>query len=224
MIGCRQCRTAFVSKGFQAIFTKKNPLIVIDNVLVSDQVIEEEFVCDLDKCKGGCCEDGDAGAPLEEEELDRVNELFETVRPLLTEAGLREIERTGLYRYDREFGWVTPTVDGGICAYGRRDAKGIIRCSFEEVHNKGLSTWRKPVSCHLYPIKTKRSRYDGYDMMNYEPRETLCSPGCLLGRRSKVPVYVFLKESIVRKYGTAFYEALDRVARGDYEAADGKDG
>jgi hypothetical protein len=191
-------------------------LIVIDKVLVSDQVIEEQFVCDLDKCKGDCCEDGDAGAPLEDEELDRIKECFEAVKPHLTEGGLKEIERTGLYRYDREFGWVTPLVDGGICAYGFRDSKGVIRCAFEEAYEKGLTTWKKPVSCHLYPVKTKRSRYDGYEMMNYEPRETLCSPACLLGRKKKVPVYRFLKESIIRKYGTSFYEALDRVARGDY--------
>jgi hypothetical protein len=196
-------------------------LIAIDKVLVSDQVVEEEFVCDLDRCKGGCCEDGDAGAPLEDGELDRVKELFEVVKPLLTEGGLKEIERNGLYRYDREFGWVTPLVDGGICAYGHKDEKGVIRCAFEEVYNRGLSDWKKPISCHLYPIKTKQSRYDGYDMMNYEPRETLCSPGCLLGRKSRVPVYVFLKEPIVRKYGLPFYEALERVAKGDYDPSDG---
>ena len=191
-------------------------MIVIDKVLVSDRVIGEEFVCDLESCKGGCCEDGDSGAPLEDEELDRITALFETVKPLLTEAGLKEIERKGMYRYDREFGWVTPLVDGGICAYGFRDSQGVIRCAFEEAYNRGLTDWKKPISCHLYPVKAKRSRYDGYEMMNYEPRETLCSPACLLGRRLKVPVYRFLRESIERRYGASFYDALDRVAKGDY--------
>ena len=206
----------FLAITIHANFTKKGHLIVIDKVLVSDRVIEEEFVCDLESCKGGCCEDGDSGAPLEDEELDRITSLFETVKPFLTEEGLKEIERKGMYRYDREFGWVTPLVDGGICAYGFRDAKGVIRCAFEEAYNKGLTDWKKPISCHLYPVKAKRSRYDGYEMMNYEPRETLCSPACLLGRRLKVPVYVFLRESIVRRYGASFYDALDRVAKGEY--------
>ncbi len=184
-------------------------MIAIDNVLISEDVVEEQFVCDLSKCKGGCCEDGDAGAPLTGEELDEVRLAFEQVKHLVPAEGMKEIERTGLYRYDKEFGWVTPTVNGGICAYGFRDAKGIIKCSFEEAYNQGLIAWKKPVSCHLYPIKVKESRYEGYDMMNYEPRETLCAPGCALGKKLKVPVFRFLKDALVRKYGQEFYEALE---------------
>lgn len=184
-------------------------MIAIDNVLISEDVVEEQFVCDLSKCKGGCCEDGDAGAPLTVEELDEIREAFELVKHLVPPDGMKEIEKTGLYRYDKEFGWVTPTVNGGICAYGFRDEKGIIKCSFEEAYNQGTITWKKPVSCHLYPIKVKQSRYDGCDMMNYEPRETLCSPGCALGKKLKVPAFRFLKEALVRKYGQDFYEALE---------------
>lgn len=184
-------------------------MIAIDNVLISEDVVEQQFVCDLSKCKGGCCEDGDAGAPLTGEELDEIREAFEHVKHLVPADGMKEIEKTGLYRYDKEFGWVTPTVNGGICAYGFRDEKGIIKCSFEEAYNQGAIKWKKPVSCHLYPIKVKQSRYDGYDMMNYEPRETLCSPGCALGKKLKVPAFRFLKEALVRKYGQEFYEALE---------------
>jgi hypothetical protein len=118
-------------------------MISIDNILVSDEVIEEQFVCDLDKCKGGCCEDGDAGAPLSIEELEFVKQAFNKVIPFLTAEGKAEIERTGLFRYDQEFGWVTPTINGGICAYGYRDEKGIIKCSFEQAYNDGLTTWKK---------------------------------------------------------------------------------
>jgi hypothetical protein len=149
------------------------------------------------------------GAPLTAEELDEIREAFEHVKHLVPPDGMREIEKTGLYRYDKEFGWVTPTVNGGICAYGFRDEKGIIKCSFEEAYNQGAITWKKPVSCHLYPIKVKQSRYDGYDMMNYEPREALCSPGCALGKKLKVPAFRFLKDALVRKYGQDFYEALE---------------
>jgi len=188
---------------------KSYQLIAIDSVLISEDVVEAQFVCDLSKCKGGCCEDGDAGAPLTGEELDEIRNAYEKVKDLIPKEGLQEIERTGLYRYDKEFGWVTPTVNGGICAYGFRDEKGIIKCSFEEAYNQGLITWKKPVSCHLYPIKVKESKYDGFDMMNYEPREQLCSPGCALGEQLKLPVFRFLKEAITRKYGEAFYEGLE---------------
>jgi hypothetical protein len=187
-------------------------LIVIDKVLVSDDVVEKQFVCDLSRCKGGCCEDGDAGAPLTEDELDEVVKAYEVVRPMMTDEGIREVERKGMYQYDREFGWVTPTVDGGICAYGFKDEAGIIKCAFEAAHREGKIDWRKPISCHLYPIKTKRSQYNGYEMVNYDPREVLCAPGCALGEQLKVPVYVFLKDAIIRKYGPEFYEILDKAA------------
>jgi len=197
-------------------------MISIDNILVSDEVIEEQFVCDLDKCKGGCCEDGDAGAPLSIEELEFVKQAFNKVVPFLTADGKAEIERTGLFRYDQEFGWVTPTINGGICAYGYRDEKGIIKCSFEQAYNDGLTTWKKPISCHLYPIKTKTSKKK-YEMVNYVPRETMCNPACILGKKLKVPVYKFLKDALIRKYGEDFYNALDQIAIEYYQKKqDGK--
>lgn len=186
-------------------------MIAIDNVLVSDLVIEEQFVCDLLKCKGGCCEDGDAGAPLEKEEMDRINEVYETVKPYLTPAGIKEIESRGRYNYDREFGWVTPTIEGKMCAYGIRDAKGIIKCGIEQAYLDGKTTWKKPISCHLYPIKISRTKE--HQVVNYEPRDKMCSPACVLGKKLKVPAYVFLKESLIRKFGEEFYEALEQVAQ-----------
>lgn len=186
-------------------------------MLVSDAVLEEAFVCDLSACKGGCCEDGDAGAPLTYEELDQVRDAFEEVKPLLTEEGLAEINRTGIFRYDQEFGWVTPTVNGGICAFGYRDRAGIIRCAFEEAYQRGWIGWKKPISCHLYPIKTKASRLDGYEMINYEPRETLCAPACALGAKHKTRVYQFLREPLIRKYGESFYRLLEQVAGVHFE-------
>jgi hypothetical protein len=185
-------------------------MIAIDNVLVSDKVVEEQFVCDLLKCKGGCCEDGDAGAPLEKEELERLNEVYEKVKPYLTAAGIREIESSGRYQYDREFGWVTPTIEGKMCAYGYKDAKGIIKCGIEQAWYDGKISWKKPISCHLYPIKINRNKVG--EVMNYEPRGSLCRSGCALGQKLRVPAYVFLKEAIVRKYGTDFYNALEHIA------------
>jgi Protein of unknown function (DUF3109) len=203
--------------------SKRKSLISIDSILISDDIVEEQFVCDLTQCKGGCCEDGDAGAPLTDEELDEVKQAFEKVMHLMPKDGLKEVERNGLYRYDREFGWVTPTVDDKICAYGFRDTKGVIKCAFEEAYNQGLISWKKPISCHLYPIKRSKSRFSAHELLNYDPREGMCSPACSLGKSLKVPVYRFLKDALIRAYGTDFYNALDQVAQ-DYYSIPQKEG
>ena len=189
-------------------------MIAVDNVLISDEIAEAQFVCDLAKCKGGCCEEGDAGAPLETEELDIMVSLYEKIKPYLTEASIAEIERKGKYVYHREFGWVTPTLgdDKEICVYGKRDENGVIKCAFEQAYHDGVINWKKPISCHFFPIIQKNGRKGDYDRMNYEPRPGLCRPACALGKKLKVPVYQFLKEPIVRKYGEDFYKQLDNVA------------
>ena len=185
-------------------------MIAIENILVSDEVVESQFVCDLSKCKGGCCEDGDAGAPLSKKELTELNNAYDAAKPYMTKEGIAVTEKQGRYEYDREFGWVTPTIQGKMCAYGYRDKKGVIMCAFEQAYNDGKTTWKKPVSCHLYPIKIKKSKE--YEMLNYEPRESLCSPACALGEKLKVPTYVFLKDALVRKYGEDFYHLLEKAA------------
>lgn len=190
-------------------------MIAIDNVLVSDEVIEARFVCDLHKCKGGCCEDGDAGAPLEKEERKILDENFDVIKPYLTKEGLKEIERQGKYLYDREFGWVTPTINGKICAYGFRDQQGIIKCGIEQAYYNGKLGWKKPISCHLYPIKISRNKI--YTNVNYEPRDVLCKPACDLGKKLKMPVYQFLKEAIIRKFGNEFYNSLRQIAVEHFE-------
>ena len=182
---------------------------------MSDEIVEKQFVCDLAKCRGGCCEDGDAGAPLEDDELDIILELYEQVKPYLSEASIDEIEKNGKYVYHREFGWVTPTLptDSEICVYGSHGKDGIIKCAFEQAYSDGKIAWKKPVSCHLFPIITKRGKNGDYEKMNYEPREKLCNPACALGKKLQVSTYEFLKEAVIRKYGKEFYQALDTVAR-----------
>ena len=188
-------------------------MIAIDNKLVSDEVLQEQFVCDLAKCKGGCCEEGDAGAPLTKEELDILANEFEVIKPYMTGEGIKEVERKGKYIYDKEFGWVTPTIGSGICAYGFRDKKGVILCAIEQAYYDGKLKWKKPISCHLYPIKISKSKQDAeIEFVNYEPRETLCNPACLMGKKLKMPVYKFLKEAIIRQYGEIFYEGLEAAA------------
>ena len=188
-------------------------MIAIDNKLISDEVLEEQFVCDLTKCKGGCCEDGDAGAPLENWEKMEVDKVLPFVKPYMTNDGLYEVEQQGKYTYDTEFGWVTPTINGGICVYANKNKFGIITCAFEQAYNDGKTGWKKPLSCHLFPIRISISKQDpDIEYVNYEPREDLCSGGCSLGQQLKVPAYVFLKDALIRKYGEEFYETLDATA------------
>lgn len=189
-------------------------MIVIDNVIISDDVAEKQFVCDLSKCKGACCEEGDAGAPLDETELDIILEQYEKIKPYLTRAAIAEIEKKGKYVYNKEFGWVTPTLDNDreICVYGSRDENGIIKCAFEQAFYDGLIAWKKPISCHLFPIIISKGKKGNHDRVNYEPREKSCNPACALGKKLQVPVYEFLKEPLTRKYGEEFYNALDKAA------------
>lgn len=188
-------------------------MIAIENKLVSDEIVEAQFVCDLNKCKGGCCVDGDAGAPLAFDELKNMDAVYDAVLLYLSDESKTELKKQGRYVYDREFGWVTPTIESKVCVYGIVDEKGIVKCGIEQAYNDGKVQWKKPISCHLYPIRIKQSKNKQTDYVNYEPREDLCKAGCSLGKKLKVPVYVFLKEALIRKYGAAFYEVLEATAK-----------
>lgn len=190
-------------------------MIAIENIIAVDEIVEEHFVCDLDKCKGGCCVDGDAGAPLDDSELDYLGKIYPAVKPYLTDEGKEKIEKEGLYTKDSEFGWVTPTLENGMCAYGIVTENGIVKCGIEKSFNDGKfrvqEQWKKPVSCHLFPIRVKETKTTV--LLNYEPRPGLCDPACKLGKELKIPVYRFLKEPLIRKFGEEFFNALDATAQ-----------
>jgi len=188
-------------------------MIAIDNALISDEILNKQFVCDLGKCKGACCVDGDAGAPLEKDELKIIDEIYDDVAPFMTPEGRKEIEQQGRYVYDREFGWVTPSINGKICAYGFRDKAGIVKCAIEQAYLDKKINWKKPLSCHLFPIIVKKSKRSNTVFVNYEPREDNCKPACALGEKLKVAVYRFLKEPIIRRFGENFFEALEAAAQ-----------
>ena len=185
-------------------------MIAIDDILVSDEIVEQQFVCDLEKCKGGCCVDGDAGAPLERSELKELNEVYKAVLPYLSQEAKIILETGGRYVYDKEFGWVTPTVGNGMCAYGIIGKNNIVKCGIEQAYNDGKISWKKPISCHLFPVRIKKTK--NAELVNYEPREGLCDAACVLGKKLKIPVYQFLKEPLIRKYGKDFYDALSAAA------------
>ena len=191
-------------------------MIVIDKTTISDDIADNYFVCDLDKCKGGCCVEGDLGAPLENDELPILEKIYNKVAPFLTEEGKKAIENQGKYVLDEEGDYSTPTINGKECAYAVYDERGILKCGIEKAHEAGKISFKKPISCHLYPIRV--TKYDAYDALNYD-RWEICMPACVLGRNLKVPLYKFLKDALVRKYGKAWYDKLCAIIKKRDQAA-----
>jgi hypothetical protein len=183
-------------------------MIVIDNTYISDDVADQFFVCHIEKCKGACCVEGDAGAPLADEELPILEEIYDQVKPYMAPAGIRAIEEQGKYVKDQDGDWGTTTVGNRECAYAIYDEKGALKCAIEQAYNDGKISFKKPISCHLYPIRI--TQYDQYDAINYD-RWGVCSPACSLGKSLGVPLYQFLKEPLIRKYGAAWYAELVRL-------------
>ncbi|MCG8476847.1 MAG: DUF3109 family protein [Cytophagales bacterium] len=182
-------------------------MILVQNAVISDDIKEEEFVCNLSKCKGACCVEGDLGAPLEEEELAILEKHYEDIKPYLSDEGIREIEKQGLWIKDWEDEFSTPTIDDKECVFAVYDDQGFLKCGIEQASNDGKLKWRKPISCALYPIRV--TKYDEYEALNYD-RWDICADACELGRELKVPVYKFLKKPLIEKYGTEWYEELVR--------------
>lgn len=181
-------------------------MIEIDEVIVTDAVLKEQFVCDLNKCKGACCVEGDLGAPLEEDELEQLDKNYDAIAPYLTAQGRKEIELQGKYIMDWEDEYSTPTLDGKECAYAVWDDRGILGCGIEKAHIDGKLDFKKPISCHLYPIRV--SKLSIGTALNYDEWD-ICSDACTLGKELKVPVYKFLKAPLIRMLGEEWYEKLE---------------
>ena len=184
-------------------------MIAIGKALVSEDVIEKQFVCDLHACKGACCVKGDYGAPLEKEELPILDDIYEKVKPYLREEGIKAIEKQGKYLLYEKKEWVTPLVKGKECAYTIFE-KGIAKCGIEKAYYEGEIEWKKPISCHLYPIRITKQK-NGLEAVNYD-RWNICNPACKLGDSLKVPVFKFLKDSLIRQYGEDWYKELEIAA------------
>ena len=184
-------------------------MIKVGDVLVSDDIKDVEFVCHLEKCKGACCVEGDLGAPLEEEELPIMNEILDRVKPYLTPEGIKSIEEQGTYILDEDGDYSTPTISGKECAYSHYDQQGVLKCGIEQAYLDGKIGFKKPISCHLYPIRITKNK-KGFEAVNYH-KWNICSAACDLGKSLGIPLYKFLKEPLVRKYGLVWYQEL--VAR-----------
>lgn len=184
-------------------------MIQIDDKVISMDLIEKKFVCDLDACKGGCCVDGESGAPLEDDELKILEMDYESIRPYLRAKGNRAIEKQGTWIVDADREAVTPLIDGKECAYAIFQ-EGVAFCGIEKAFEAGATSFQKPISCHIYPIRLKN--YKGFIAVNYD-LWPICESARSCGENKGVPVYRFLREAIERKYGTGFYKKLEIISR-----------
>lgn len=187
-------------------------MILVGKAVISDDIKENFFVCDLGKCKGACCVEGDAGAPLEDNETSMLEEIYPLIKDHLTEEGKEVIERQGPWVIDREGDKGTPTIgENGACAYAIKDEKGVLKCGIEKAYLEGKTSFKKPISCHLYPIRV--TRYDDFEALNYD-RWHICDAACVLGNKLGIPIYKFLKEALIRKYGESWYQELVQEIEG----------
>ena len=181
-------------------------MLIIDNILVSEEIRDIRFCCDLDKCLGACCVEGDAGAPLEEEEISILEDEIDIIKPYMTQEGVEVIEKHGVFDYDTMGDFVTPLVNDKECAFVYYESN-IAKCAIEKAFEEGKVSFQKPVSCHLYPIRI--TKHSDFEAVNYH-KWYICQSACTLGKKLELPMYKFLKEPLIRKYGKEWYGKLVR--------------
>lgn len=184
-------------------------MLEIGKTLISLDLITKKFCCDLPACLGACCVYGDSGAPLSDDEIQKLEDSYPEVKPYLRSEGIKTIEEQGLHIIDSDGDAVTPLINQGECAFVIFE-NGISFCGIEKAYRDGKIAWMKPVSCHLYPVRIKE--YKSYDAVNYDEWE-ICQPALKNGNELGLPVYQFVKEALIRKYGQDWYDQLDYAAK-----------
>jgi len=182
----------------------------LGKTIVSEDIIEKDFMCNLSACKGACCVGGDAGAPLEEEEVKILQKMYPKIKPFLRPEGIKVIEEQGVFVTLEDGELETPLVNNENCAYVSFDNRGVAICGIEEAYNQGEISWKKPVSCHLYPVRVKD--YSEFSAVNYH-KWKICDDACTLGKELQIPIYKFVKEALIRKFGEDWYMELEKAAK-----------
>ncbi len=187
-------------------------MIIIQDVLVSDDIVEEHFVCDLNRCKGACCWDGDYGAPVTPKEEESIKNIYPKIKDQLDPEAVRIIEEEGLFKdYNKGKFRGTNLMKNGACVFMTKNELGYAQCGFESYYDEEKSDFKKPISCHLYPIRVSENKSQGFTALNYD-RWDICNAACNLGKSLKTPIYRFVKEAIIRKFGQGFYDELEAYA------------
>ncbi|HPQ20225.1 MAG TPA: DUF3109 family protein [Saprospiraceae bacterium] len=185
-------------------------MIIIDDVLISDDIFQRRFVCNIEACQGACCWEGDYGAPLENEEIEKINQILDILLPYLPDKSISILNEVGIFqKFGKKQFKGTPLHKNGACIFLTDDKKsGTARCAFEVAYEDGLTDFKKPISCHLYPIRVVQNKEQGFEAWNYDQWD-ICNPACKLGNELNIPVFVFLKDAIIRAKGAEFYEQLE---------------
>lgn len=186
-------------------------MIEIEDKLVSDDVLEKYFACDLSKCKGICCVLGDSGAPLEEDEIGIIEDCLDQIKPYLTTEGWDAIEKDGVFEIDYDGDFTTTLVNGEECAFTVKEDNGMVLCAIEKAYRAGKIDYKKPISCHLYPIRTKKFS-NNMEGMNYHVWD-VCKDAVANGKKCEIKVYEGVRDAIERRWGKEFYGHLVEVDR-----------
>jgi hypothetical protein len=182
-------------------------MIHIESAIISDDIRDCFFCCDLSACKGACCVEGDAGAPLDEEEISVLEDIIDRIKPYMTAGGVKVVESYGVFDYDPTGNFCTPLVNDQECAFAVIDDRHIAHCAIEQAYLDKKVNFRKPLSCHLYPVRI--SMYNTFEGLNYH-KWHICHSAVLNGEKNKIPLYDFLKDPLIRKYGKKWYNELIR--------------
>ncbi|HRI01529.1 MAG TPA: DUF3109 family protein [Saprospiraceae bacterium] len=184
-------------------------MFVIQDILVSDDLIKQQFLCNLTACKGACCYEGDLGAPLHDSELEILDEILDELSEFLEPNRLEQIRKEGSYKYYKDLNsYGTNLENGGPCVFMTTDELGIACCGIEKAWKAGKTKFRKPISCHLYPVRITENKITGFTAANYDQWD-ICKAACKSGKKEKVPLYKFVKDALIRRFGEEFYEELE---------------
>lgn len=184
-------------------------MILIDEILISDDVIEEQFACNLSSCKGACCYEGDYGAPLEVDEIETIRQYMSMIEKYLDQASIDRIKAKDFFEWVEDGQtYATQLMKDGACVFMGRNEIGITFCGIEKAYNEGLIDFKKPISCHLYPIRINENTDSGFTALNYD-RWDICSSACQNGKAKKIRIYEFVKDALIRKFGEGFYDQLE---------------
>lgn len=185
-------------------------MLQIDDTIISFDLLEREFICDLNACKGACCIEGDSGAPLTFDERDKIKELLPIIWNDLSPAAQQMIDAEGVSYIDIEGDLVTQIVHGKDCAFTYYDESGTCKCAIEKAYREGKTDFYKPISCHLYPVRLKQ--YDGFTAVNAH-RWKICKAAEVCGRKEGVRLYQFLRTPLIRRFGETWWDQLDIAAK-----------
>ena len=183
-------------------------MIALDDTLISEDVFETLFACDLKVCKGAGCVEGESGAPLKEEEVERLEEAFEVIKDQLRPEALAVIDKVGLFEVDQDGEYVTPIINGRECVYATFDADGTAKCAFEAAWREGKSDWPTPISCHLYPVRLKALQ--DFTALNVH-RWPICDGARTCGAKANITVLDFCKTALIRRFGEDWYDEAQLI-------------